>query len=39
MIDRNLLNYPEQLAARLTKMEKDIKDLKLEVERLKKGAN
>ena len=39
MIDRQLLNYPEQLVARLTQMENDIRTLKREVEKLKKGAN
>ena len=39
MIDRQLLNYPEQLVARLSQMERDIEFLKREVERLKKGAN
>lgn len=39
MIDRQLLNYPEQLAARLTQMENDIRALEREVSRLKKGAN
>lgn len=39
MIDVQLLKYPEQLAARLTQMENDIKRLSLEIERLKKGAS
>lgn len=39
MIDRQLLNYPEQLVARLTKMENEIRALQREVEKLKKGAN
>ena len=36
MIDRNLLNYPEQLAARLSQMERDIEKCKLEIDRLKR---
>ena len=36
MIDRNLLNYPEQLAARLSQMERDIDALKLKVEKLER---
>ena len=39
MIDTGLLKYPEQLAARLTKMERDIDELKREISRLKKGDN
>ena len=39
MISTQLLKYPEQLAAKLTQMEKDIKSLKLEMERLKKGGD
>lgn len=35
MIDRGLLRYPEQLAAKLTKMENDIKQLEREVKKLK----
>ena len=38
MIDRQLLNYPEQLAARLTKMENDITKLQRELERMKKNG-
>ena len=37
MIDVNLLKYPEQFAKRLTQMEKDIKNLQLEVKRIKQG--
>lgn len=37
MIDRQLLNYPEQLAARLTQMENDINKLKIEVSRLERS--
>ena len=36
MIDRNLLNYPEQLAARLSQMERVIDALKLKVEKLER---
>jgi len=36
MIDRNLLNYPEQLAARLSQMERDIENNKREIAKLKK---
>lgn len=36
MIDRNLLNYPEQLAAKLSEMERDIQKLKLEIDKLKR---
>lgn len=36
MISRDLLNYPEQLAVKLSQMERDIETLKREVERLKK---
>ena len=36
MIDRNLLNYPEQLAAKLSEMERDIKKCQLEIEKLKR---
>lgn len=36
MIDRNLLNYPEQLAARLTQMERDIAEAKREIKELKR---
>lgn len=36
MIDTNLLKYPEQLAARLSEMERDIKKLELEIDRLKR---
>lgn len=38
MIDRNLLNYPEQLAVRLTQMERDIKTLKDKVKKLEQEA-
>lgn len=37
MIDRQLLNYPEQLAAKLTQMENDINKLKVQVSRLGGG--
>lgn len=37
MIDRQLLNYPEQLAARLTQMENDINKLKTQVSRLERS--
>lgn len=36
MIDRQLLNYPEQLAARLSQMERDIKKCQDEINKLKK---
>lgn len=36
MIDRNLLNYPEQLAAKLSEMEREIQKLKLEIDKLKR---
>ena len=36
MIDRNLLNYPEQLAARLSQLERDLEKCKLEIEKLKR---
>lgn len=36
MIDTQLLKYPEQLAARLSQMEREIKENKLEIERLKR---
>lgn len=38
MIDRNLLNYPEQLAAKLSEMEREIQKLKLEIDKLKRKA-
>lgn len=37
MIDVKLLQYPEQLAARLTQMENDINALKQDFERLKRA--
>ena len=36
MIDRNLLNYPEQLAAKLSEMEREIQKNKLEIDKLKR---
>lgn len=36
MIDRQLLNFPEQLVARLSKMERDIKKCQDEINKLKK---
>jgi len=36
MIDRNLLNYPEQLAAKLSEIERDVQKCKLEIEKLKR---
>lgn len=36
MIDVKLLKYPEQLAARLTKMEREIAEQKREIEMLKR---
>lgn len=36
MIDVNLLKYPEQLAARLSQMERDIKECKDTIKKLKK---
>lgn len=36
MIDTNLLKYPEQLAARLSQMEREIEKNKLEIEKLKR---
>ena len=36
MIDRNLLNYPEQLVAKLSEMEREIQKNKLEIEKLKR---
>lgn len=36
MIDRNLLNYPEQLAAKLSEMEREIQKNKLEIEKLRR---
>lgn len=36
MIDVGLLKYPEQLAARLSQMERDIKECKEEIKKLKK---
>jgi hypothetical protein len=36
MIDRNLLNYPEQLVAKLSEMEREIQKLKLEIDKLKR---
>lgn len=36
MIDTGLLKHPEQLAARLTELEKNIKKNSLEIEKLKK---
>lgn len=38
MIDVKLLKYPEQLAARLTQMERDIKKCQDEIKKLKKEA-
>lgn len=38
MIDRNLLNYPEQLAVRLSQMERKIAELEREVKELKRKA-
>lgn len=37
MIDRQLLNYPEQLAARLSQMERDIKECKDKIKKLEKS--
>ena len=36
MIDTGILRYPEQLAAKLTEMERQIEKNKLEIERLKR---
>lgn len=36
MIDRNLLKYPEQMAARLSKMERDIAKALDEIAKLKR---
>lgn len=36
MIDRNLLNYPEQLAARLSQMERDLAQAKKDIKELKR---
>ena len=36
MIDTNLLKYPEQFAARLSQMEREIEKNKLEIEKLKR---
>lgn len=36
MIDRNLLNYPEQLVAKLSEMERNIASNKREIDRLKR---
>lgn len=38
MIDTQLLRYPEQLAARLSQMERDINELKKVVKRLSNGS-
>ena len=36
MIDTGLLKYPEQLAAKLSEMEREIRKNKLEIEKLKR---
>lgn len=36
MIDTGLLRYPEQLAAKLSEMEREIKKNKLEIDKLKR---
>lgn len=36
MIDTKLLKYPEQLAARLTQMERDLAEAKREIKELKR---
>lgn len=36
MIDVNLLKYPEQLAARLSQMERDLEKCQLEIAKLKR---
>ena len=36
MIDTGLLKYPEQLAAKLSEMEREIQNNKLEIDRLKR---
>lgn len=38
MIDRALLRYPEQMAARLSALEKKVNELEREVKKLKKEA-